>query len=87
MKHKYMLLKIRGLIKFLAFYLKSHFLINGLSIKIKGKIALGGNAKKKRTSIKAGTISNTRKNTKITTKSFIIRTPTGVLGVNLKLEY
>lgn len=59
----------------------------GFFLKIKGKISVGGNSKKRRYSIKVGKNSLSRKNIKFNYLKGLVRTPVGVLGFKVLLHY
>lgn len=59
----------------------------GFYLKIKGKIGVGGNSKKKRYLVRVGRHSLTTKNLKFNNHIGIIRTLVGTLGVKITLFY
>jgi hypothetical protein len=59
----------------------------GFFLKIRGKIGVGGNSKKRRYSIKIGRCSLTTKSLKFNLYSGSIRTLVGSLGLNLAIFY
>jgi hypothetical protein len=78
----------------LRFYLKRLFLVYrrytpclGFYLRVKGKIAVGGNARKRNFIVKQGARSLTSKNLKINYVDFSLLTGTGVLGVKLLFSF
>jgi hypothetical protein len=59
----------------------------GFFFKVKGKIGLGGNSKKKRNIVKFGKYSLTQKSLKISYNQGVIRTYSGTLGFEIILAY
>ena len=59
----------------------------GFYLRIKGKISLGGGAKKKRNLIKLGRFSFTTKRIKMAYDRSVIRTVSGILGFEILLSY
>ena len=87
-RHKYILIKIKRLINFFSYFLKSNFLINSIVFSIKGKIGVKGSAKKKKLKYRGGKgIANSKKNIKLSSTPFLIYTDTGVLGCSLRITY
>ena len=86
-KHKSFLYNLKIVI-YLIFKLLLKFLnILGIYIKIKGKIGVGGNLKKRKFSLKLGKFSFTKKNQKLNYLKDSIRTYSGVLGFEIYLTY
>lgn len=63
------------------------FKCNGLFLKVRGKLGVGGNLKKRKFIIKYGSFSFTKKRQKLLYNKSIIRTESGVLGMTLYLTY
>jgi len=86
-KHKKLLYLIKlFFVNYLFVYL-NFFKCKGFFFKIRGKIGVGGNSKKKKYSIRLGRHSLTEKRLKFTNQSGGIRTLVGTLGFNLVLFY
>lgn len=71
---------------FFLIYFK-YFGCMGFFFKVKGKIGLGGNSKKKRNIVKFGKYSLTQKSLKISYNQGVIRTYSGTLGFEIILAY
>jgi hypothetical protein len=61
--------------------------VGGLKLEFRGKLAVGGNSKKRAYLFKVGLNSNSSKITKTLLKQGVIRTATGVLSCNLSIYY
>jgi len=86
-KHKKLLYLIKlFFINYVSIYLNM-FRCHGFYLKIKGKIGVGGNSKKKRYLVRIGKHSLTSKSLKFTNQISVIRTLVGTLGVKLALFY
>lgn len=66
---------------------KNVFLVKGLKVDLRGKVSAAGNSKKRHYLIKYGDYSFSKKKNKISYAQNIVRTPTGVLGLELVLVY
>ena len=87
-KHKYVLVKIKRLVWFFSKYLYGQFLVKAVCFELKGKIGVKGSVRKKKLKYRSGLgTSNSNKNLKLTRSSFLINTPTGVMGGVLKLTF
>ena len=86
-KHKKFLYNLRVLLKSIAYIFFYKFKCLGLYIKIKGKIGVGGNSKKRTFIFKLGSFSFTKKSQKLTYTKDSIRTYSGVLGFESYLTY
>ena len=86
-KHRYILHKTKILIRSLLSEAKKDFEFVGLFFKIKGKIGVGGNSRKKYLMYHNGYTSNSTKKLKLIRETFLIRTTTGVLNVLIRLSY
>jgi len=86
-KHKRFLYNLKILLNFILDVYADTFNILGLYIKIKGKIGVGGNSKKKKYNFKKGSFSFTKKNQKLSYNKDVIRTYSGVLGFEIYLTY
>lgn len=78
--HKKFLMFLKNIIFFLFKYLNVFLNIKGLKFLLKGKIALGGNSKKKKFDLKIGQFSLTKKNSFINFNKDFIKTVSGTLG-------
>lgn len=63
------------------------FLVRGFKLDVRGKVSVAGNSKKRHYLIKYGELSFSKKNNKISYAQNIVRTPTGVLGLEFVLVY
>lgn len=86
-KHKKFLYNLRVLLKSIAYIFFYKFKCLGLYIKVKGKIGVGGNSKKRIFIFKLGSFSFTKKSQKLTYAKDSIRTYSGVLGFESYLTY
>lgn len=78
--HKKLLVFIKNIFFFLFKYLSSFLKLKGLKLKLKGKISLGGNSKKKIFNLKLGNFNLTSKNNYINFDKNFIKTISGTLG-------
>ena len=78
--HKKFLNLFKMLFSFLFKYLNSHFLVKGIFFRLKGKIGLGGNSKKKKFNLNLGSFSLSKKFNKIDYSKNSIKTVSGMLG-------
>lgn len=78
--HKKFLMFFKNILFFLFKYLNSYLKIKGLKFLLKGKIALGGNSKKKKFDLKFGRFSLTKKNSIINYNKDFVKTISGTLG-------
>ena len=78
--HKKVLFFFKNIIYYLFRYFKFFFNIKGIFFKIKGKIALSKNSKKKKFVIKLGSYSLVKKDNFVNFNKNLIKTITGVLG-------
>lgn len=81
--HKKFLMFFKNTLFFLFKYLKSFLKINGLKFNLKGKIALGGNSKKKNFKMNLGLCSLTKKHNYINYNKDFIKTVSGTLGFSI----
>lgn len=86
-KHRRFLYSIKVLFKFLSLYLFRKFNCLGVVLKIKGKIGVGGNLKKRKFILKTGSFSFTKKSQKIQYIKDSIRTYSGVLGFEFFIAF
>jgi hypothetical protein len=86
-KHKRFLYNLKILLNFILDNYNETFNVLGLFIKIKGKIGVGGNSKKKKYNFKKGSFSFTKKDQKLSYNKDVIRTDSGVLGFEIYLTY
>lgn len=86
-KHKRFLYNLKVLLNLILNIYSYDLQLLGLYIKIKGKIGVGGNLKKRKYSFKNGSFSFTKKNQKLSYNRDIIRTYSGVLGFEIYLAY
>ncbi len=86
-KHKKFLYNLRVLLKTITYVFFFKFKCLGLYIKIKGKIGVGGNSKKRKYLFKLGSFSFTKKSQKLVYAKDCIRTYSGVLGFETYLTY
>jgi len=86
-KHRRFLYNLKILIKFLSYIFFLKFKCLGLYIKVKGKIGVGGNLKKRKFIFKIGSFSFTKKLQKLNYIKDSIRTYSGVLGLEIYLIY
>lgn len=84
--HRKLLVMLRYIFK-TSINLFYFFNILGILFRIKGKIGLGGNSKKRRTKLIFHKLKLNNKNIKLCYSNTIIRTDSGVLGVNFLLTY
>lgn len=85
--HKRFLYNLKVLLSFIFDAYSNIFNVLGIYIKIKGKIGLGGNSKKKKYNFKKGNFSFTKKDQKLNYNKDVIRTYSGVLGFEVYLTY
>jgi len=86
-RHKKFLYLIKLFIcNYMSVYL-SLFKCSGFFLKVRGKIGVGGNSKKRRYSIRIGECSLTSKSLKFNIYRGNIRTLVGVLGISLSIFY
>lgn len=78
--HKKLLVYLKFAFFFFFKYLKSFLNFKGIKFKMKGKISLGGNSKKKSFSFSLGQFSKTRKNLFFNYNKDSINTISGLLG-------
>jgi len=86
-KHRRFLYNLKTLLKFLSYIFFYKFKCLGLYIKIKGKIGVGGNLKKRKFIFKMGSFSFTKKSQKLNYIKDNVRTYSGVLGFEIYLIY
>jgi len=86
-KHKRFLYNLKVLLKSIIYIFFYKFKCLGLYIKIKGKIGVGGNSKKRKYIFKLGSFSFTKKSQKLSYIKDSIRTYSGVLGFESYLTY
>jgi hypothetical protein len=86
-KHKRFLYSLKVILKSIAYVFFYKFKCLGLYIKIKGKIGVGGNSKKRKYIFKLGSFSFTKKSQKLSYVKDSIRTYSGVLGFESYLTY
>jgi len=85
--HKRFLYNLKVLLSLIFDVYSTSLNVLGLYIKIKGKIGLGGNSKKKKYNFKKGNFSFTKKDQKLSYNKDVIRTYSGVLGFEVYLTY
>jgi hypothetical protein len=78
---------LKIILKSLSPIFYSRFKCLGLFIRVKGKIGVGGNSKKRKFVYKLGSFSFTKKNQKLAYSKDSIRTYSGVLGMEIYLTY
>jgi len=78
--HKKFLMFFKNILYFLFKYLNIFFKIKGFKFLLKGKIALGGNSKKKNFKLNLGSCSLTKKTSIINYNKDFIKTISGTLG-------
>lgn len=86
-KHRKLLYNLRVLLKSIVHVFFYKFKCLGLYIKVKGKIGVGGNLKKRKFLFKLGSFSFTKKSQKLVYVKDSIRTYSGVLGFESYLTY
>ena len=86
-KHRKLLYNLRVLLKSIIYIFFYKFKCLGLYIKVKGKIGVGGNLKKRKFIFKLGSFSFTKKSQKLVYVKDSIRTYSGVLGFESYLTY
>lgn len=86
-KHRKLLYNLRVLLKSVIHIFFYKFKCLGLYIKVKGKIGVGGNLKKRKFLFKLGSFSFTKKSQKLVYVKDSIRTYSGVLGFESYLTY
>lgn len=86
-KHKSFLYNLKIIMNLVSTLLFKNLGISGLYVKIKGKIGVGGNLKKRKYSLRLGSFSFTKKNQKLSYNRDSIRTYSGVLGFEVYLTY
>ena len=86
-KHKRFLYNFKVILNFIFNVYFSELNILGLYLKIKGKIGVGGNLKKRKYFYKYGSFSFTKKNQKLNYFKDCIRTYSGVLGLEIYISY
>lgn len=85
--HRKFLYNLKIILKSLSPIFYSRFKCLGLFIRVKGKIGVGGNSKKRKFVYKLGSFSFTKKNQKLAYSKDSIRTYSGVLGMEIYLTY
>lgn len=86
-KHRRFLYSLKLVLKLLSYVFFYKFKCLGLYIKVKGKIGVGGNLKKRKFIYKVGSFSFTKKLQKMNYTKDSIRTYSGVLGFEAYLTY
>jgi ribosomal protein S3 len=86
-RHKHFLSSLKYFLMHVHQIVFKYFKCLGLKISIRGKISVGGNSKKKRYNLALGTNSLGKKKLKISYANGLIKTTTGVLGLNILLFY
>ena len=86
-KHKSFLYSLKTIFSLIYVSIFNDLNIKGLYIKLKGKIGVGGNLKKRKYNLKLGEFSFTKKNQKLNYVKDSIRTYSGVLGFEIYLSY
>ena len=86
-KHKSFLYSLKTIFLIISVSMFNSLNIKGLYIKLKGKIGVGGNLKKRKYNLKLGEFSFTKKNQKLNYVKDSIRTYSGVLGFEIYLSY
>ena len=86
-KHKKLLYTLKLFFKNYLFIYFKFFNCLGFLLKIKGKISVGGNSKKRSYMIKLGSSSLSKKNIKFNFYKGLVRTSVGVLGFKLFLHF
>ena len=86
-KHRRFLYNLKVLLKTISYIFFYKFKCLGLYIKVKGKIGVGGNLKKRKFIFKMGSFSFTKKLQKLNYTRDSIRTYSGVLGFEAYLTY
>lgn len=86
-KHKNFLYNLKIIFNLISNLLFHSLKVSGIFIKIKGKIGVGGNLKKRIYNLKIGKFSFTKKNQKMNYIKDSIRTYSGVLGFEIYLSY
>jgi hypothetical protein len=86
-RHRYFLSSLKYFLMYSYVKLFKYFNCLGLKISVRGKISVKGNSKKKRFRLGLGVNSISKKNLKINYSDGIVRTKTGVLGLNFTLFY
>lgn len=81
--HKKFLMFFKNILFFLFKYLKTFFLIRGLNFVLRGKIALGGNSKKKIFKLNIGCCSLTTKKSLVNYNKNFLKTISGTLGYSI----
>ena len=69
------------------YYFRASFNVLGIFMQVKGKISLGGNAKKKKLIMKEGLTSYTNKQLRLSSSFFQVRTSSGTLGISFAIFY
>ena len=85
--HKKFLTLLQSLISDYSILYLDFLKIKGFFFKIKGKIALTGNAKKKQIKFRIGKVYLSNKYTKIISEKNLSKTDYGVLGFTMILSY
>ena len=86
-KHRLILVKLKILVKSFIHSIRTQYKFIGVYLKVKGKIGVGGNAKKRHITLSSGGTSNSHLNIKLSRETWITRTDTGVLFNQLKIAY
>lgn len=86
-KHKLLFRLWRYLITIFPKVYMNFYRVGGLKLEFRGKLAVGGNSKKRAYLFKVGLNSNSSKITKTLLKQGVVRTATGVLSCNLSIYY
>jgi ribosomal protein S3 len=85
--HKLLIKGLKNIIEQNKGIFQSHLGINGFFLKIKGKISVTGNAKKRSTTVRFGSIDISTKCKKFEYEEGEIHTKVGVLGYKMFLSY
>ena len=85
--HKQFFFHLNKFFKDFFKFFQQIFLIKGLTVDIRGKVSVSGNAKKRHYLVSYGRYSLSTKFNKISFAKNIVPTRTGVLGVELLLVY
>jgi hypothetical protein len=86
-KHKRFLYSLKVILRTLAKVFFIQFKCKGLYIKIKGKIGVGGNLKKRKFLFKLGSFSLTSKMQRVNYSNGVIKTYSGILGLEVYLSF
>ena len=85
--HQKLIDSLKGVLELNSMFFLSVLRLNGFFFKIKGKISVTGNAKKRNSIIRFGSIDLSSKSAKLDYEEGEINTKVGILGYKMFLSY